>query len=114
MSVRRMSLLLVVAVSAILVGVPTALAAPSVAKPCLKVGTGAPWSTKGQKGNTYTVVGVNGGSCTVGVAWLKRLTSKKGFGIKGPPGYTCNVLATVGQCTTKGGAIIEYTPKLKK
>ena len=112
MSVRCSSLLLLLVL--MLVGAPGALASSSVTKPCLVVAKGAPWSTKGQKGTAYTVLGVNGGSCTAGVAWLKRLTAKKGFGIKGPPGYTCNVLATVGQCTSKSGAIIEFSPKLKK
>jgi hypothetical protein len=114
MHTRRLSLGLLAVVSAILVTAPVALATSGTAKPCILVAKGAPWSTKGQKGTTYTVLGVNGGSCTAGVAWLKRLTTKKGFGIKGPPGYTCNVLATLGQCTTKGGAIIEFAPRLRK
>jgi hypothetical protein len=114
MSVRRPSTLVLVAVATLSLGAPSALAASSTAKPCLLVAKGAPWSTKGQKGNTYNVIGVNGGSCTAGVAWLNRLTHKKGFGIKGPPGYTCNVIATIGQCTSKAGGILEFAPKLKK
>jgi hypothetical protein len=114
MSVRRPSMLLLVAAAALSLGAPSALAAASTAKPCLLVGKGAPWTSKGQKGNTYNVIGVNGASCTIGVTWLKRLSSHKGFGIKGPPGYTCNVIVSLGQCTTKSGGILEFAPHLKK
>jgi hypothetical protein len=106
----------VVAVSALLA---TSAAASAVvpahtasALPCTGTGTGAPWSYKGQKGTTYTVLGVNGASCSLGIKWLKRITTSHGS--KSPAGWMCLASSGVGECQIKGGGIFEFTPKLKK
>jgi len=84
----------------------------AAAKECLSTGTGAAWSFKGQKGTVYTVIGVNGASCSLGAKWLKRITASHGS--KSPAGWACLTTAGVGECQIKGGGIFEYTPKLKK
>jgi hypothetical protein len=85
----------------------------STSRPCVAVAKGAPWSSKGQKGTLYTVLGVNGASCSLGAKWLKRITSRHGM-FPGPPGWSCIVLPGVGECQVKGGGIFEFLPKLKK
>jgi hypothetical protein len=118
MSARRVLLSLVL----VLVGVSVTSArgfagaqAPATAKPCLLVAKGAPWSYKGQKGTSYNVLGVSGGSCQTGVKWLVRFTHSKGYGFKGPTGWTCIAATTyLGECTIKAGGIVEWAPKLKK
>ena len=81
-------------------------------KECIGTGTGAAWSYKGQKGTVYTVIGVNGASCSLGAKWLKRITTS--HGTKSPAGWKCLAISTVGECQIKGGGIFEFTPKLKK
>jgi hypothetical protein len=104
------------AAATLLVGTATATAsAPAraaTAKECLSTGTGVPWSYKGQKGTVYTVIGVNGASCSLGAKWLKRITASHGS--KSPAGWTCLTVTGVGECQIKGGGIFEFTPKLKK
>jgi hypothetical protein len=101
----------------LIAGVASSGASPvahaSTARPCMAVAKGAPWSSKGQKGTLYTVLGVNGASCSLGAKWLKRITSRHGM-FSGPPGWTCIVLPGVGECQVKGGGIFEFLPKLKK
>ena len=80
--------------------------------PCIGTAQGAPWSQKGQKGTLYTVLGVNGASCSTGKSWLKRITSSHGD--KHPAGWKCLATSGVGECQTKGGGIFEFGPKLKK
>ena len=83
---------------------------------------GAPWSYKGQKGTTYTVVGVNGVSCATGIKFMPRWTRDRAtFDLKPvPAGWHCTAigdythLAKVGQCTTTKGGIFEWLPKLTK
>jgi hypothetical protein len=82
------------------------------AAPCTATATGAAWSYKGQKGTVYTVLGVNGASCSLGAKWLKRITTS--HGTKSPAGWMCLATPPVGECQTKGGGIFEFTPKLKK
>ena len=89
-----------------------ALAHGASAAPCTATATGAPWSYKGQKGTAYTVIGVNGASCSLGAKWLKRITTS--HGTKSPTGWTCLATSGIGECQTKGGGIFEFTPKLKK
>jgi hypothetical protein len=104
---------MVVALSA--VGSASAAVAPSsTPKSCMGVGKGAHWSYKGQTGTAYTVLGVNGASCTLGLKWLQRLTRTHGYMTKGPTGWSCIVTAAVGECTIKNGGIFEWLPKLKK
>jgi hypothetical protein len=82
------------------------------AVPCTATATGAAWSYKGQKGTVYTVLGVNGASCSLGAKWLKRITAS--HGTKSPAGWMCLASSGVGECQVKGGGIFEFTPKLKK
>jgi hypothetical protein len=110
-----------IALAIALVAVPAAsssAAAPSPASaataPCMAVAKGAHWKYKGQSGTAYTVLGVSGASCAVGVRWLQRLTHERGYGAKGPAGWMCIVESVVGECTLKNGGILEWTPKLKK
>ena len=91
--------------------------APAAAKPCLLVAKGPAWSTKGQKGTPYNVLGVNGGSCATGVKWLKRFTHESSAVFKGPAGWSCIGISAAthqGECTLKNGGIVEWGPKLKK
>ncbi len=104
----------VVAGSLLLTAAPAGFAAAHAATPkeCIGTATGAAWSDKGQKGTVYTVIGVNGASCSQGAKWLKRITSSHGS--KAPAGWKCLAISTVGECQIKGGGIFEFTPKLKK
>ena len=109
------SLAIMLAGGAIASGGAAAATSPSAtAKPCTAVAKGAHWSYKGQKGTAYTVLGVNGASCTLGIKWLPRLTSHRGYLTKGPIGWQCIVTSVVGECTIKGGGIFEWLPKLKQ
>jgi hypothetical protein len=118
MVIRRLALLALVLVG-VLATSGSALAtsrAPTAAKPCLLVAKGPAWSTKGQKGNTYNVIGVNGGSCATGVKWLARFTHQSSAMFKGPAGWSCIGISGVthtGECTLKNGGIVEWGPKLK-
>lgn len=105
----------VAACSLLLTAAPAGFAASAhVATPkeCIGTGTGAAWSYKGQKGTIYTVIGVNGASCSQGAKWLKRITTSHGS--TAPAGWKCLAISTVGECQIKGGGIFEFTPKLKK
>jgi hypothetical protein len=103
----------------------SAAAAPRssrAAAPCGGVAKGAPWTYKGQKGTAYTVVGVNGASCALGLTYLRRWTHERAnFDLTPTPtGWHCSAigdysaLAKLGQCTTKQGGIFEWLPKRKK
>ena len=89
--------------------------------PCGGVAKGAPWSYKGQRGTAYSVVGVNGASCALGIKYLPRWTRDRAtFDLKpAPAGWHCSAigdysaLAKLGQCTTKKGGIFEWLPKRK-
>ena len=88
--------------------------APAAKPPCIGAGKGLAWSYKGQKGTVYTVLGVNGASCSLGLKWLMRLTHSRGYLSSGQPaGWQCIVNAPTGECSLKSGAIFEWTPKLK-
>ena len=88
----------------------TAVAKP----PCMGAGKGASWAYKGQKETSYTVLGVNGASCSLGLKWLMRLTHGRGYLSTGQPaGWQCIVNALTGECSLKSGAIFEWTPRLK-
>jgi hypothetical protein len=117
MSMRLASSLLALVLTGMATASGSAAAASpaSAAKaPCMTVAKGAHWSYKGQKGTSYTVLGVSGASCSTGAKWLMRLTRQHGYGIKGPAGWQCIAASVVGECTIKGGGILEWTPKLKK
>jgi hypothetical protein len=94
----------------------------SSAAPCTAVVKGAPWSYKGQKGTSYTVLGVNGASCATGVKYMARWTHDRAtFDLKPvPAGWHCSAigdysaLAKLGQCTTAKGGIFEWLPKQRK
>ena len=99
---------------------PAQLQAPNA--PCGGIANGAPWSYKGQKGTTYTVVGIGGASCATGIKFMPKWTHDRGaFDLKPvPAGWHCTAvgdyihLAKVGQCTTTKGGIFEWLPALKK
>jgi hypothetical protein len=115
----------IVALAAALVGTASAASLRSSAapSPCLFVAKGAPWTFKGQKGTAYTVIVENGASCATARAWVPRLTREHAaFDLKPvPAGWHCSTIGGVttgltksGQCTTHGGGIVEWLPKLKK
>jgi hypothetical protein len=116
-SPRHVSTALALALAALSVASSSAAAStPSAAAkaPCMTIANGAHWKYKGQSGTAYTVLGVSGASCAVGVKWLQRLTHQHGYGVKGPAGWMCIAESVVGECTLKNGGILEWTPKLKK
>jgi hypothetical protein len=116
--------------SAAIVGAVMGLAASAAgatlqraAGPCGFVARGAAWTSKGQKGTAYTVVALNGASCATARAWVPRLTRERAsFTLKPvPAGWHCSTTGGVttgltksGQCTTAGGGIVEWLPKLKR
>jgi hypothetical protein len=90
--------------------------------PCGGTAKGAAWSYKGQKGTTYSVIGVNGASCATGIKYMPRWTRDRAtFDLKPvPAGWHCSAigdysaLAKLGQCTTTKGGIFEWLPKRKR
>jgi hypothetical protein len=113
------------ALAAVLAFTAAAPAQPQTSKataPCGGVAKGAPWSYKGQKGTTYSVVGVNGASCATGIRYMPKWTRDRAtFDLKPvPAGWHCaaigdyTALAKLGQCTTTKGGIFEWLPKRKK
>jgi hypothetical protein len=120
MSVRRLALslaLVLVGVSATTGGALAASQAPTAARPCLLVAKGPAWSSKGQKGTAYNILGVNGGSCATALKWFARFTHGQTAIVKGPSGWSCLAVSAVthqGECTLKNGGIVEWGPKLKK
>jgi hypothetical protein len=120
MSLRRTLVVLalvLVAVSAVSGSALAAAGARAATKPCLLVAKGPAWSAKGQTGTNYNVIGVSGASCATGVKWLGRLTHQSSMVFKGPSGWSCIAMASgkvhQGECTLKGGGIIEWGPALK-
>ncbi len=105
---------LAVAIVAVFASAGSAAAASPPKGECIGTGTGAAWKYQGQKGTSYTVLGVSGASCPLGIKWLIRLTKSHGMVTNGPKGWQCIVTSVVGECTIKGGGIFEWTPKLKK
>ena len=94
-----------------------------VLRPCGFVVKGARWTYKGQKGTAYTVVALGGASCSTARKWVSRLTRERAaFDLKPvPTGWHCSTtggvttgLTKTGQCTTPGGGIVEWLPKLNK
>lgn len=89
---------------------------------CSAVASGAAWSYKGQKGTVYSVLGVNGASCAVGIKFVPHWTRERGaYDLKPvPAGWHCSAIgsytapAKLGQCTTSKGGILEWLPKLKR
>lgn len=113
------------ALVAVLVFSAVAPAEPQTSRataPCGGVAKGAPWSYKGQKGTAYSVVGVNGASCAIGLKYIPKWTRDRAtFDLKPvPAGWHCSAigdysaLAKIGQCTTTKGGIFEWLPKQKK
>ena len=112
--------------TAVLAFSAVALAQPQTSKaprPCGFVVKGAPWTYKGQKGTAYTVVALGGASCSTARKWVSRLTRERAaFDLKPVPrGWHCSTtggvttgLTKTGQCTTTGGGIVEWLPKLNK
>ena len=105
---------LAVALVAVCASAGSAAAAPPAKGECIGTGTGATWKYQGQKGTSYTVLGVSGAPCSLGLKWLMRLTKAHGMVRTGPKGWQCIVTSVVGECTIKGGGIFEWMPKLEK
>ena len=109
------------AVLAFSAAAPAQPQASATAAPCGGTAKGAPWSYKGQKGTAYSVVGVNGASCAIGLKYLPKWTrDRASFDLKPvPAGWHCSAigdysaLAKLGQCTTTKGGIFEWLPKRK-
>jgi hypothetical protein len=109
------------AVLAFSAAAPAQPQASATAAPCGGTAKGAQWSYKGQKGTAYSVVGVNGASCAIGLKYLPKWTrDRASFDLKPvPAGWHCSAigdysaLAKLGQCTTTKGGIFEWLPKRK-
>ena len=115
--------LAVIAVAAAFAATAAATPMHTSALPCGFVAQGAPWTFKGQKGTAYTVIALGGASCATAKTWIARLTHERAaFDLKSvPAGWHCSTtggvttgLTKTGQCTTRGGGIVEWLPKLKK
>ena len=120
---RGLALSAVIALAAAFAATASAAPMRTSAAPCVFVAKGAPWSFKGQKGTAYTVLVEGGAKCSTARAWVSRLTHEHAaFELKPvPAGWRCSTLGGVttgltktGQCTTSGGGIVEWLPKLKK
>ena len=75
---------------------------------CKKVGTGHRWKQGGRTGTLYTIEGDSASSCTVGVAWVYRLTNVAAS--KGPPGWFClTPKANVNGFCNKGKAVFQWS-----
>jgi hypothetical protein len=90
--------------------------------PCGGAARGAPWSYKGQKGTVYSVVGIGGASCAIGLRYIPKWTRDRAtFDLRPTPaGWHCSAIgaysgrALLGQCTTTRGGIFEWLPKRRK
>jgi hypothetical protein len=121
--VHRFAILAVIAVAATLAAADSAAAMGNSASPCGFVAKGAPWTFKGQKGTAYTVIALGGASCSTARKWVPRLTRERAAFTLKPvtAGWHCSTaggittgLTKTGQCTTRGGGIVEWLPKLNK
>ena len=125
---RRAAFLTRISIAVVALAIPLAVSAAATAepqagkaRPCTGVAKGAAWSYKGQKGTAYTVLGVNGVSCAIGLAHMSKWTHDRAtFDLEPvPAGWHCSAigdytaLAKLGQCTTKQGGIFEWLPKRK-
>ena len=120
---RGFAIAAVIAVAASFAGTASAIPMRSTASACAFTTQGAPWTFKGQKGTTYTAVAIGGASCATARMWVPRLTHERAsFDLKPvPAGWHCSTtggvttgLTKTGQCTTRGGGIVEWLPKLTK
>ena len=74
---------------------------------CKKVGTGRRWKQGGRTGTLYTIEGDRASSCTLGVAWIYRLTNVAGS--KGPPSWFClTPKANVNGFCNKDNAVFKW------
>ena len=78
----------------------TAVRASAAAGRCKKVGTGLRWKHGGRTGTLYTIEGDKASSCTLGIAWLKRITNYRTT--KYPRGWSCTTASATetGVCYT--------------
>ncbi|MGZ4402621.1 MAG: hypothetical protein ACXVRI_07215 [Gaiellaceae bacterium] len=107
--------------TAVLAFSAAASAQPQTSTAAVGVAKGAPWNYKGQKGTAYSVVGVNGASCAIGLKYMPKWTRDRAtLDLEPvPAGWHCSAiggggLAKLGQCTTTKGGIFEWLPKQKK
>jgi len=78
----------------------TAVGASAAAARCKKVGTGVRWKHNGRTGTLYTIEGDKASSCTLGIAWLLRITNYRTT--KYPRGWFCTTASATetGVCYT--------------
>jgi len=78
----------------------TAGEATTAAARCKKVGTGVRWKHNGRTGTLYTNEGDKASSCTLGIAWLLRITNYRTT--KYPRGWFCTTASATetGVCYT--------------
>ncbi len=78
----------------------TTVRASAAAARCKKVGTGLRWKHGGRTGTLYTIEGDKASSCTLGIAWLKRITNYRTTTY--PRGWFCTTASatTTGVCYT--------------
>ena len=78
----------------------TAGGATTAAARCKKVGTGVRWKHNGRTGTLYTIEGDKASSCTLGIAWLLRITNYRTT--KYPRGWFCTTASATetGVCYT--------------
>jgi hypothetical protein len=76
---------------------------------CKKVGTGQPWKHGGRSGTVYTIEGDKASSCTLGIAWLKRITNY--LNTKNPAGWGCTTASATetGVCYSFKNAKTAFT-----
>jgi len=81
----------------------TAGEATTAAARCKKVGTGVRWKHNGRTGTRYTIEGDKASSCTLGIAWLLRITNYRTT--QYPRGWFCTTASATetGVCYTGDG-----------
>ena len=99
-AVAALGLAVTLAVSAAAQARPQAPTASSV---CSGTAKGAAWSYKGQKGSVYSVIGVSGVSCAIGIKFMPKWTrDHAAFDLKPvPAGWHCSAIGdyTTSQCS---------------
>jgi len=78
----------------------TAVGASTATGRCKKVGAGVRWKHNGRTGTLYTIEGDKASSCTLGIAWLLRITNYRTT--KYPRGWFCTTASATetGVCYT--------------
>lgn len=74
-----------------------------------------PGTTGAEHGTAYTVLGVNGASCSTGAKLVPSRTRAGGDLKRVPAGWLCSAThaGKLGECTTSKGGPFEWGPKRK-